>query len=111
MDILSTSTYTRVKALSTGHSKVHDIDFLEDSSRMITCGDDKRFKVWNPSSAWANTYSSSDLGQVLWKCTYAHNGYVAIGLDPGQVRLYNPTFSSYSTYNPSASGKPYGVDF
>ena len=36
---------------------------------------------------------------------------MAIGLDPGPVRLYNPAFSSYTTHSPSTSGKPYGVDF
>ena len=56
MDILSGSTYSMVKRLSTGHSKVHDIDFREDSGAMITCGDDKKFKVWNPSSSWVKTH-------------------------------------------------------
>ena len=111
MHILSGSTYLRVKTLNTDHSKVHDIDFLEDSSRMITCGDDKKFKVWNPSSSWSKTHQSSDLGDVIWKCVYAHDGSVAIGLDPGPVRIYNPAFSSFSTWSPSSSGKPYGVDF
>lgn len=83
MDILQTSDYSLAKRLSTGHSKVHDIDFLEDSSRMITCGDDKKFRVWNPTSSWSQTHSSSDLGQVIWQCRYAHDGRIALGMDDG----------------------------
>ena len=77
---------------------------------MMTCGDDKRYRKWS-TSTWTQTYQSGDLSQVLWKCTYASEGSYAIGLDPGQVRIYNSANSLQSTYSPSASGKPYGVDF
>ena len=56
IDIISASTYDRVQRFSTGHSTVRDIDFREDSGEMITCGDDKKFKVWDPSSSWVKTY-------------------------------------------------------
>ena len=108
--ILSGTSYTLIQSLNTGHSKVHDIDFTSDSTKMITCGDDKKFKVWDTSS-WSNIHSSSDLGQDIWKCTYAYNDYFAIGLDPGPVRVYDTSYSVVSTFNPSSSGKPYGVDF
>ena len=91
--------------------KVHDIDFLLDSSRMLTCGEDRKFKVWDPASAWGNTYESSDLGQTVWSCAYAYDGYVGVGLNSGEVRVYNSEFSSYTSYTPGSAGIPYGLDF
>lgn len=99
MDILSADNYTKVVSLNTDHAKVHDIDFLQDSSKMITCGEDRKFKVWDTSS-WSKTYESEDLGQVVWSCTYASDGFAGVGLNSGEVRLYNPEFSYQTTYYP-----------
>lgn len=50
--ILNSPTMTLNKTLDTSHSKVHEVDFSYDSTKLLTCGDDKKFRVW-ATSGWS----------------------------------------------------------
>ena len=92
VDIVDTSTYSRVQTLNTGHSKVYDIDFYDDST-LVTCGDDQKFKIWDPTAGWSNQHTSSGHGDVVWQCKFNSNGKVGIGLSPGTIRIYDSSYS------------------
>jgi WD40 repeat protein len=49
--VTTTATCSLSKSLATGHAKVLGIDFNSDGSKMVTCGDDKTFRVWNMTPA------------------------------------------------------------
>ena len=50
MKIINTSNCAVLKTFSTGHAKVHGINFNSDGTKMLTCGDDQKFKVWSTST-------------------------------------------------------------
>jgi WD40 repeat protein len=33
--------------IPSGHGKIYDVDYRYDTKYLITCGDDKKTKMWN----------------------------------------------------------------
>lgn len=103
--IVSASTCTQTNSFSTGHSKVYDIDFNMEGTKMVTCGDDKKFRVWNSS---ASTFFTStppslgggfDCGEVVMSCKLSYEDDVLIGVNSiNRVRVYSPPYSSGVIY-------------
>ena len=48
--IIDARTCSLVNSFATGHAKVNDVDFNQDGTKMLTCGDDQKFKVWDAST-------------------------------------------------------------
>lgn len=76
--IVSSTTCLQANSFSTGHSKVYDIDFNMDGTKMVTCGDDKTFKVWNISTSAFLTSTPPllgggfDCGEVVLSCKLSY---------------------------------------
>lgn len=45
--IVSGSNLNFTTSISTGHGKVHDLDFRYDSKMLLTCGQDRKTRIWN----------------------------------------------------------------
>lgn len=76
--IVSSTNCTQVNSFSTGHAKVYDVDFNMNGSKMVTCGDDKKFRVWNISTLAFLTSTPPiiggefDCGEVVLSCKLSY---------------------------------------
>ena len=51
--VLNFPAFNLNKTLTTGHNVVRDLDFNYVSDRLLTCGDDGKFKVWKNKASWS----------------------------------------------------------
>ena len=113
--VTTTATCSLSKSLATGHAKVLGIDFNSDGSKMVTCGDDKKFRVWNMTPATPTVIGGGfDVGEVALSCTFSHDEYVAVGIIGNVVKRYSPSTYASSTilsYTFSVSGHADRVSF
>lgn len=115
LNIISISNCSIINTLSTGHTKINGLDFSLDGGKMVTCGDDKKFKVWDISSGGVPTLigGNFDTGQVIWSCKFSFDNYVMIGNSNNEVRIYGPNFGNtiFSQKSFTNSGNAENIDF
>lgn len=76
IDILNASTFTLIRQIVTNHTKVFDVDFRYDSQTLVTCGFDKRIKIFNASTgSFINQTTTTD---VAYSCEYGDNNWIAV---------------------------------
>ena len=80
------------KTLDTSHSKVYEVDFSYDSTKLLTCGDDKKMRVWS-ISGWSQTGFKSHSKKV-YTCKFASDDYVGVGQENGEVVVYRDDFTT-----------------
>ena len=88
-----------MNTLSTSHSTLNEIDFNYDFTKLVTCGDDDVFRVWD-TSTWTSFYTSSSMGSDINTCKFTYDDTIIIGMDDGRVRTFHPT--SATSYPSSA---------
>lgn len=66
--IVYSTNCSQANSFPTSHSKVYDVDFNMNGSKMVTCGDDKKFRVWNISASAFLTSTPPLLGGGGFEC-------------------------------------------
>lgn len=98
-----------INTIGTGHIKVYDVDFSYDGTKMLTCGDDNKFKVWDISATNIRTGIPSvigggfNTGNKIWSCKFSFDDYVLVGCDTNLVTVYGPGFGN-TVYSNNAHG-------
>jgi WD40 repeat protein len=54
--------YWEMYTVNTGHGKVYGVDFSSDSSKLLTCGDNGRFRVFNVQSSYSSIGGNFNIG-------------------------------------------------
>ena len=101
--ILQTSDWTLAATVTTVHSKVYEIDFSEDSSMLLTCGDDKAFRLWSTSTWTALPGGNYDTGNKIFSCKFTSDNSIVLGQEGGEVE-----FVSSADYTSTVSTIDYG---
>ena len=84
---------------------MYELDFTSDSSTLVTCGDDKKFKLWS-TSTWSQIAGGDfDTGQKIYSCKFHQNGELIIGQESGYVSRV-----SSSDYTTITSNISYGTN-
>lgn len=91
--ILNASTYNLVTSLSTSHNNVYGIDFNSDSTKLLTCGTNNRFIVWD-TSTWSRLGANFSIGASVYDCKFATDDYVGIAISNSEVLVYDTTYTS-----------------
>lgn len=113
--IISAVNCSVLNTLLTGHGKNYGVDFNKLGTKMLTCGDDKTFRVWDitvwPYVVIGGGFVTST--QPIWSCQFAYDEHVLIGLANANVMLYGPSFvaPALSTFVPTATGIALNVKF
>ena len=111
---------TLIRTLNTGHTKTHDIDFSNDGTLMLTCGDDRTFKVWNISGINLATTAPPMIGGgfstgvSLMVCKFSMSNIILTGNtnnDDHKVYPSNFTNTVIRIYNIPTGGKAYSAGF
>lgn len=118
---MNTSNCAQINSFSTGHAKVYGIDINVNGTKMLTCGDDKTFKVWNISTSAILTSTPPylgggfDAGEVVMSCKFSSQDYVIIGLNSvNKVKVYTTSYNTSTalidkTFTPA--GKALDINF
>lgn len=97
MKILNVSNCAVLKTFPTGHAKVQGINFNQDGSKMVTCGDDQKFKIWDSTTLLTTPTiigGNFNVGQKIWSCEFSYDEYVLLGCENNFVKIYPPSFTN-----------------
>lgn len=94
---------------------MHAIDFNVDGTKMMTCGSDGFFRIWDiitdvSISAPTLITSNANTGLPIWNCRFYIDSYIMVGDSNGQVNLYYPNATLFQQWLPSSPGIAYQVD-
>lgn len=78
---------------------------------MLTCGDDKKYRIWNITvDPPVLVRTSTDVGSVIWSCVFSYNDYILLGVDGMPAKSYYPNNNTiYKQYDTVTSGKQLNV--
>ena len=76
--VLNFPLFNQNKTLSTGHTIVRDLDFNFVSDRLLTCGDDGKFKTWKNTVDWSNEYNLTSADEIK-TCEFSKNNDILGG--------------------------------
>lgn len=89
--VTNTASCALDKTISTGHSKVLGIDFNFDGSKMLTCGEDQKFRVWNMAVSTPTVIGGEfGLGEVAKSCKLSYDEYAGVGIIGNVVKIFSP---------------------
>lgn len=98
--IVSGSNLGFSTSISTGHNQVYDIDFRYDSRTLLTCGQDKKAKIWNLTDLTRISDVSSS--NVIYTCEYSSNNFYATA-GVKDIDTYDTNDNQVYSYNNGAS--------
>ena len=100
------SGYWDIRTIVTALGKVYSVDWTSDSSKLLACGENKKFQVWETTN-YNQIGGNFDVGEIIWSCRFTSDDSVAVGLENGQVRIYSSTYTNsvIQTFTPSSSSK------
>lgn len=95
--IVGTTNCSLIASFNTGHSKVLGADFSFDGKKLLTCGDDQTFRVWNISQYSTTTPTTTpqvlgggfNVGEVVRSCKFSFDDHVLVGIQSvNTVKIY-----------------------
>lgn len=86
--LLNPSTLAYVDKINAGHDgKVYDLDFQYDSSKLMTCGDDKKAKFWRTSNWSPSNSKEVTMHHEVYTCEWGDTEKL-VGAGPHFVQSY-----------------------
>ncbi len=106
--IISGTTFLYQRTINTNHSQVNQVDFSQDNSKLLTCGN-KVLNVFYLANSSYTALTQPSSGNFLWACKFAKDGQFATVDASGNVYMYRSSISHRWTQN--TGGKAFDLDF